>query len=927
LTVTSENADIQEQNPHCDVLLVTVTQVEAQAVLTFLQEDLGHKLERLFIGDKTYYDLGVIGGARIFLVQSEMGSGGPSGSLLTVTEGIRVLSPSAVVMVGIAFGIDPQRQRIGEILVSRQLSGYELQRVSNGSSGQLVINPRGDRPQASTRLLDRFRSGHLDWRGPAVHFGLVLSGEKLVDHQSFRDQLRTLEPEAIGGEMEGAGLYAAAQRAKVDWILVKAICDWADGNKHQHKRQRQQRAAKNAARFTLHILRQGGLVADKSDHPDPSLLKRGPQVHSAVPIWTVPYERNPFFTGRESVLIELHDALKRDSLAALNQGQAISGLGGIGKTQTAVEYCYRYRDEYSTIFWIGADTEEVLQASFVEIARLLGLPEKDAHHPEDAIQAVRKWLENQSNWLLIFDNADTPELLKAFRPRNPKGHILLTSRAQVFDALGISRPIEMRVMLPEEAVMFLFKRTGRDDKNPIERKAAADLAAELGYLPLALEQASAYITQKTTRFQDYLASYGRQRLNVLNKSLPKAGDYPESVATTWLLNFREVEKTPEAADILRMSAFLSPDAIPLELIADGAAHLGPVLSSTLATAHDNPLLLHEALESLTRYSLIRRDIDTHTYSMHRLVQEVVKDKMDVATQRLWAERVVRAINHIFPAVNVATWPRCHRYLPHALVCATLIEQEQMVFPEAARLLSQAGEFLYERGQYSATERLLQQALTIQEQVLGAEHPDTLTILDNLAAVYNKLDKYEQAVLLLQRALAIQEQVLGAEHPDVATSLNSLAAVYNNQGNYKQAEPLLWRALAIRERVLGADHPHTALTLSNLGFNQRKQDKYEEAEPLYKRALAIRERVLGVDHPDTGLICNNLAVLYMNQSKYEQAEPYLRRALSITEQAFGPSHLKTAYVLQVYADLLRMMQRTEKATILEWRAKAIRTKQS
>ena len=363
-----------------------------------------------------------------------------------------------------------------------------------------------------------------------------------------------------------------------------------------------------------------------------------------------------------------------------------------------------------------------------------------------------------------------------------------------------------------------------------------------------------------------------------------------------------------------MSAFLSPDAIPLELIADGAAHLGPVLSSTLATAHDNPLLLHEALESLTRYSLIRRDIDTHTYSMHRLVQEVVKDKMDVATQRLWTERVVRAINHIFPAVNVATWPRCHRYLPHALVCATLIEQEQMAFPEAARLLSQAGKFLYERGQYSAPERLLQQALTIQEQVLGAEHPDTLTILDNLAAVYNRLDKYEQAVLLLQRALAIQEQVLGAEHPDVATSLNSLAAVYNNQGNYKQAEPLLWRALTIRERVLGADHPHTALTLSNLGFNQRKQDKYEEAEPLYKRALAIRERALEADHPELAHSLSNLALLYKEQGRYEEAEPLYKRALAIRERVLGTDHPDTGLIFNNLAVLYMNQRKYEQAEL-------------
>jgi nucleoside phosphorylase len=163
-------------------------------------------------------------------------------------------------MVGIAFGVDPQRQQIGDILVSQQLLGYDLQRVGTRVDGGLTIQARGDRPSASTRLLDRCRAGDLDWEGPALHFGLVLSGEKLVDNYDYREQLRQLAPEAVGGEMEGAGLYAAAQRSKVDWIMIKAICDWADGNKGLDKDARQQQAAQNAAGFAFYIIGQGGLA-------------------------------------------------------------------------------------------------------------------------------------------------------------------------------------------------------------------------------------------------------------------------------------------------------------------------------------------------------------------------------------------------------------------------------------------------------------------------------------------------------------------------------------------------------------------------------------------------------------------------------------------------------------------------------------------
>src|SRR5205807_10067548 len=161
--------------------------------------------------------------------------------------------------------------------------------------------------------------------------------------------------------------------------------------------------------------------------------------------------------------------------------------GGIGKTQTALEYCYRYQSEYHAVFWTRAETKEDLQTGFVEIARLIGLPEWDGPNPIEIVQAVRRWLETTSGWLLVFDNADDPALLQAYRPRHATGHILLTSRAHVFDLIGIARPIALEVVPPQEAVAFLFRRTGRHDRDPLEHTAAEQLAAELGYLPLALE--------------------------------------------------------------------------------------------------------------------------------------------------------------------------------------------------------------------------------------------------------------------------------------------------------------------------------------------------------------------------------------------------------------------------------------------------------
>ncbi len=236
--------------PRADVLIVTVTRVETRAVLAAFAVATGQKASTVSIGDKIYRDLGTVNGARVFLALSEMGTVGPGSSLQSVGKGIAALRPSAVIMIGIA---------IGDILVSRQLMLYDAQRVS---ATQIV--PRGDRVHCSTWLLDYLTSAELDWTGPKVRFGLVLTGDTLVDNVDYRDQLRKLEVEAIGGEMEGAGLYVACQDAKVDWVLVKSICDWADGNKAQDKDVRQEQAAKNSAEFVVHALRHAELNAKTS---------------------------------------------------------------------------------------------------------------------------------------------------------------------------------------------------------------------------------------------------------------------------------------------------------------------------------------------------------------------------------------------------------------------------------------------------------------------------------------------------------------------------------------------------------------------------------------------------------------------------------------------------------------------------------------
>ncbi len=328
---------------------------------------------------------------------------------------------------------------------------------------------------------------------------------------------------------------------------------------------------------------------------------------------------------------------------------------------------------------------------------------------------MRCWLENNSGWLLVFDNADEPGLLEDYIPINHKGHILLTSRAQLFDKLGISKPVELQKMPPDEAKEFLLKRTGRRDPLQAENEAILKIAEELDYLPLALEQAGAYIKELKSGFSNYLSSYRTRGLDMFKKHPPVTGKYPKSVATTWFLNFEEVEKTSKAsAELLTASAFLSPDNIPLELIIEGAPELGETIKSAIEGMEKDPLVLEELLLPLTRYSLITRDASA--YSIHRLVQAVIRDRIGKDDERVWAERTVKALNRAFPAVEFSNWHRCERLIPHAQTGAELIRKYEFEFEDAAILLNQAGFYQYERALYSEVEPMYRRALEICEKI-------------------------------------------------------------------------------------------------------------------------------------------------------------------------------------------------------------------
>src|SRR5258708_6115914 len=634
-------------------------------------------------------------------------------------------------------------------------------------------------------------------------------------------------------------------------------------------------------------------------------------------IENLPFTPNPFFTGRKSYLKQLVHLFHESGSVAPKRPIviSISGLAGIGKTQLALAYAYHcYPNPYRAVLWVNAD-RTTLEASYGSLAKTLDLPEKDEHELERRIEAVMKWLADHTNWLLIMDNADELELARAFIPRSQHGHILFTTRSQFAGEIGALQ-IELDKMKAAEGRRFLLRRTRvLEDKAKLDTVGESDLQLVklLDGHPLALDQAGAYIEQTEVSLTEYINLYQKQRRLMLAKrdalegehrEHPEYSDHPDTVVVTFGLCFAMARERHRLADeILNFCAFLQPDAIPEELF-----------------LHDDSFKVdtdtfNGGIAALRRYSLVKRNGQEMTLSMHRLVQAVLIDGMpDLQTQ--WRDRVARALLATFPEVESGNWGQWERLLPHALVCATWTEDELTPTVDVGSLFYKAGLYLYNRGQSSEAEPLVARALSIYERHFGVEDRVTAIILNHLAVLYMVQVKFSHAEPLYLQALAIQEKQLGAEHPLIARSLTDLSMLYLTQGTYGQAESLIVRALSIREKHLGAENSDTARSLHMLAHLYHTQGKYEQAEPLYRRALEIFEKNPAAARPDTALTLYWLAMLLHKQGQHEQAVAMSQRSLSIQEKQLGLAHPYIQATKKGYADYLHSIGRDAEAAALE-----------
>ncbi|HUV37094.1 MAG TPA: FxSxx-COOH system tetratricopeptide repeat protein, partial [Patescibacteria group bacterium] len=457
-------------------------------------------------------------------------------------------------------------------------------------------------------------------------------------------------------------------------------------------------------------------------------------------IGNVPHRRNRNFTGREEILKQLHNELESGEPAALTQ--AISGLGGIGKTQLALEYSYRYADRYEVLWWMLSEDPVTLASDYASLAIPLDLPEARSSDQAAIIKAVCHWLSNHHNWLLVFDNAQNSEQVRPYLPDTQFGHVIITSRNPSWR--NVARPLQVTVMSVAEAIELLHKRTGLNADHSAEK-----LAEKLGYLPLALEQAGAYIESHSESYAGYLNLFLEEHKN-LWKEESGAGDYEKTVATTWTLSMDSIrENSPEAYDLMKLCSYLAPDDISWSLFQGGKEFL----PDTLSSATDDRILRNRIIGNLIRYSLIT--VIDDSLSMHRLVQSVIRDSLDGEEEQAWCKIALEIINNAFPYEkdDLETWPACDRLLSHVEAVASRAEELRIVSEAYGRLLNAVGLYLNNRAELANSKKMLERALAIDEKIYGPDHPEVATDVNNLGGVLQDQGDLAGAREHFERALA------------------------------------------------------------------------------------------------------------------------------------------------------------------------------
>jgi tetratricopeptide (TPR) repeat protein len=597
------------------------------------------------------------------------------------------------------------------------------------------------------------------------------------------------------------------------------------------------------------------------------------QADSVPPIWGDVPPRNLNFTGRVELLQQLDERLTAGGATAVLPA-ALHGMGGIGKTQMAVEYIYRHLQDYDIIWWIQATQPAQIRSGLTELAKRLDLPGSSEAHT--AVAAVREALrlgQPYRRWLLVFDAAEAPEAVRSFFPANGPGEILITSRNP--DWAGIARPLEVAVFTREESKELLRRR------GPEITDAEADRLAEvLGDLPLAIEQAAAWRAETGMPVGEYLRLFEEKRAEILDTSAPV--DYAVSVAAAWNVSFDELRtRSPAAHQLLQVCAFFAPEPISRSLF---TGVRGVSISPELDAALRDPMRLSRAIRDISRYGLAKIDHRNGTLQLHRLVQLVLSNRM---TPQRWAE-MRHGAHHLLanydpndPA-STKQWPRYQDMLPH-VYAAEVIECDD---PWGRQLVLNLMTFLYYWGDHEEAARLARLAVDVWSEKLGEKDLQALQAAGNLGFYLWTLGQYVEAAEINQRTVELYRQVSGENSEETILAELAVATDLKASGDFTAALDLNERTYQKAKGLFGEDDPTTLQTahdlLVSLGLAGEYRRGRELGEDTYRRWVDV----LGYDSPSTAATLNALNLAQREAGDYGRARAEQEKLVERSRELFG-----------------------------------------
>ncbi|CAI9635625.1 unnamed protein product [Alternaria burnsii] len=566
---------------------------------------------------------------------------------------------------------------------------------------------------------------------------------------------------------------------------------------------------------------EGKLDAVRSNEPIESFT-----VQSSV----LEVSRVEYLVGREENITEICEALQYDGS---RKTAVVHGLGGMGKTQLALAYAQRHRDDYSAVFWVNSKDVDTLKQGYAAAARRIYREHPSLVHLKtiaegsdlgEATEAVKRWLSSAGNdrWLVIYDNYDTPKLpghnepgtfdIRPFLPEADQGAVLITTRSS---QLQLGRPVAVKKLQEIEQSLEILSQTSRRDGLSLDADARK-LAEELDGLPLALATAGAYLHLVPDSFAEYLQSYKKSWAQ-LQQDTPQLLPYEDrTLYTTWNISLDHVKQQSElAAKLLQLWAYFDNQDVWLQLLREGRGN-APEWFCELT---QDRLVFNKAVRVLCDHALVEADAtlgeggkESRGYGMHSCVHAWTKYVVNEGCDSTLARLALRCVGlHVPGNSRPEYWVIQQRLLRHANRCQEFIS-------------------------VGSEERDGEGSLT------GAFH--------NLGVLYADQGKLDKAEEMYQRALQGKEKALGRDHTSTLGTVNNLGILYRRQGKLDEAEEMYQRALQGREKVLGRDHTSTLDTANNVGALYAGQGKLDKAEEMYQRALQGREKVLGRDHTST-----------------------------------------------------------------------------